>query len=77
MLIDDIRKLGTMSTIKIPVDGILYEGHVSSKPINPRWFRTRVRDAIKVFRGKAIAVQYFDDLTEDQKRKYVKKEIGI
>lgn len=71
-LIDDIKKRGTLSEVKMSFDGLHFTGWVSSKPINPREFRTRVRDAWKVFRGKAIAVRYFDDLSDEEKINYVK-----
>ena len=70
-LIDDIRNDKTMSEAKVSFNGLHYTGWVNAKPINPRGFRTRIRDAWKVFRGKAIAVQYFDDLNEEEKINYV------
>jgi len=76
-LIDDLRKDGCTSETKIDIDGVVYTGWVDAKPINPREFRTRVKDAWKVFRGKAIATQYYDDLSQDEKREHVKKQFLI
>lgn len=76
-LIDDIVTKGeALSRFKvINVDGKEYTGWVCAKPINPRLFRTRLRDAVKVLRGEAIAIQYFDDLTEQEKQNYVKTQV--
>jgi len=72
--LDILKKQGCQSEVIMIIDGVQYSGWVSAKPINPRWFRTRLRDALMVFRGKAIAVQYFDDLTEQQKQDYIKTQ---
>ena len=63
------------SEIKIIINGIQYTSWMKAKPINPRRFRTRVRDAIMILKGKAIGVQYFEDLTEEKKEQYFKKYI--
>ena len=76
-LVDELKRKGTMTEIKISFDGLHYTGWVNAKPINPRWFRTRIKDAWKVFRGKAIAAQYFDDLNEEEKIEYVKSQVLI
>ena len=57
-IIDKLIKTGDVkSEAKTIIDGLHYTGWVCAKPINPRWFRIRLRDALMVFRGKAIAVQ--------------------
>ncbi len=70
-VIDNIG--GCQSEVKVWVDDTLYTGWVNAKPINPRWFRTRIADAWQILRGKAIAVRYFDDLNEKEKANHVKK----
>lgn len=72
-VIDNLKKCGTVSEVKVRVNDTLYIGWVDSKPINPRRWKTRIRDAWQVLRGRAIGVQYFDDLTETQKQEYVLK----
>ena len=73
--VDNFKKLGTMSETTVVVGGIEFKGWVHAKPINPRWWKSRISDAWQVLRGKAIAIQYFDDLTEEQKEEYVKREL--
>lgn len=73
--IDILKKQGCQSEVTMIINNVQYTGWVSAKPINPRWFKTRLRDALKVFTGKAIAVQYFDDLTDQQKQDYIKTQI--
>lgn len=75
-LIDDLKKCGCQTEVKVWVNDTLYTGWVLAKPINPRWWRTRIRDAWQVLRGRAIATKYFDDLTERQKQDYVVKTVG-
>lgn len=71
-LVETFVKCGAISEQFVVVRGIEYKGWVHSKPINPRWWKTRIRDAWQILRGKAIAIQYFEDLTEEEKEKYVK-----
>ena len=77
MLIDDIKKQGCQSEASVDIDGIKHSGWVCAKPINPRMWRTRIKDALQILKGKAIAVQYFDDLNDDQKYKYITKNIRL
>ena len=63
------------SEIKIIINGIQYTSWMRAKPINPRRFGTRIRDAVMILKGKAIGVQYFEDLTEEKKEQYFKKYI--
>lgn len=64
--------MGCKSFETIIVDGVEYKGWVYGKPINPRWWKTRFRDAWQILKGNAIAIQYYEDLTQEQKEKYVK-----
>jgi hypothetical protein len=76
-LIDHIIKEDNTQTEKhVWVDGKEFNGWIVAKPLNVFYdgFWTRFRDAIQVLRGKAIGVQYFDDLTDKQKQKFVKTE---
>jgi len=58
----------------------MFEGWQIAKPLNCNKEYTTLKDrfvmAKKVLLGKAIAVQYFTDLTEDEKISYVKKQIN-
>ena len=69
MLIDNISSYhSAQSCEKIRYDGILYEHWCIAKPYSQRFgFKTRFRHAILVLRGKAVAVQYFKDLSETEK----------
>ena len=72
-IVETFITTGVKSEEYIVVNGIEYKGGVHAKPINPRWWKTRIRDAWQILRGRAIAIQYFNDLTEEQKENYVKK----
>ena len=71
-IVDTFIKTGAQSQEYVVVNGKEYVGWVHAKPINPRWWRTRIRDAWQILRGRAIAIQYFKDLTQEQKESYVK-----
>ena len=75
-LVDDLKQGGCQTEVTVKANDTLYNGWVCAKPINPRWWRTRIADAWQVFIGKAIAVKYFDDLTEKQKQDYVVRKVG-
>ena len=53
---------------KVRFNDTIYEGWHIAKPYSRRYgFGIRLRHALLVLRGKAIAVQYFQDLTQDEK----------
>jgi hypothetical protein len=78
-LIDNILKeqdkVDTQASVMI--DGVEHIGWVCAKPLNYNYengFFTRLRNALKIIKGKAIAIQYFEDLSENEKINYVRKE---
>ena len=76
-LIDHVIKEDNTQTEKLVwVEGNEYRGWVVAKPLNVylEGFWVRLKGAILVLRGRAIAVQYFDDLTDKQKQRYVQNE---
>ena len=72
-LADNFKNSGALSQQFVVVNGVEYCGWVAARPINPRWWRTRIRDAWRILRGNAIAIQYFEDLNQKQKEEYIKK----
>jgi len=72
IIVDDLTQ-GCQTEVRVFVDDALYTGWVCAKPINPRRWRTRIREAWQILKGNAIGVKYFEDLDEQQKRDYVKK----
>jgi len=60
---------------KIRYGGVLYEGWHIAKPYSQRCgLGVRLHHALLVLRGKAIAVQYFQDLSTDEKIEQMLKE---
>ncbi len=63
----------------VVIEGKSIEGWTIAKPLNyePKHtsFLSRMRSAINVLNGKAIAFQFFTDLSEEQKIAYVKQRI--
>jgi hypothetical protein len=75
-LIDDVIKHDrNQSLVKVKLGKVEYSSWVIAKPINPRWIKSRIRDAWKVLIGKAIAVRYFEDFNNEEKLEYVKKHV--
>jgi hypothetical protein len=66
-------------SVSVVVDGNKLEGWMISKPLNYDKEYTTLKErfamAKKVFFGKAIAVQFFSDLTEKEKTDYVKTKL--
>ena len=80
ILIDDlVNEDQTQEQVSVKVDGNLMEGYQIAKPLNyePEYLSKseRKKMAKLVMDGKAIAVQYFTDLTEEQQEAYVKAKI--
>lgn len=80
ILIDDLLEDDSVSEItSITIDGKVFEGWQIAKPLNYEkkytGFIDRLRASAKVLMGKAIAVQYFSDLTEQEKIDHVKLKI--
>ena len=81
ILIDELVKDKSVSEqVSVVIEGKMFEGWQIAKPLNCNKEYTTLKDrfvmAKKVLLGKAIAVQYFTDLTEDEKISYVKNQIN-
>lgn len=80
ILIDELVKYqSTIEQISVVIEGKKIEGWQIAKPINYdkkyNTFKERFAMAKKVLFGKAIAVQFFTDLTEDEKITHVKTQL--
>jgi hypothetical protein len=81
ILIDELVKdQSTTEQVSVVIEGKTIEGWQIAKPLNYDKKYTTLKDrfvmARKVLFGKAVAVQFFTDLTEDEKISYVKKQIN-
>ena len=81
ILIDELVKDQSVTEqASVGIEGTMFEGWQIAKPFNYDKKYTTLKDrfvmAKKVLFGKAIAVQFFTDLTEDEKISYVKKQIN-
>lgn len=82
ILIDDFIKESNdspQSSHNVTVDGTVYTGYQIAKPLNyePEYFSSLERQemADAVLAGKAIAVRYFSDMTEEEQVAYVKAKL--
>jgi len=78
ILIDSLVKEGdsVKSEFTVTLNDNKVKGWQIAKPLNHTYnLVQRISLALAVLRGKAIAVQYFEDLNESQKIEYVKKEL--
>ena len=81
ILIDELVKDQSVTEqASVVIEGKMFEGWQIAKPLNCNKEYTTLKDrfvmAKKVLLGKAVAVQFFTDLTEDEKISYVKKQIN-
>ena len=81
ILIDELVKdQSTTEQVSVVIEGKTIEGWQIAKPLNYDKKYTTLKDrfvmAKKVLFGKAVAVQFFTDLTEDEKISYVKNQIN-
>ena len=81
ILIDElIKDQSVTEQTSVVIEGNTLEGWQIAKPLNYDKKYTTLKDrfvmARKVLLGKAIAVQFFTDLTEDEKISYVKNQIN-
>jgi len=82
ILIDEIQnEFGNcQSEIKVTVDGVLMQGYQIAKPMNyePEYFTMEDRKEMAdlIMAGKAIAVQFFDDLSPEEQSAYVKNKMN-
>lgn len=81
ILIDEIKdSLGNcMSECKVEIDGVEHTGYQIAKPLNydPKYMskKNRKEMAKAIMDGKAIAVCFFEDLSEEEKQEYIKKKM--
>lgn len=81
VLIDDIGELtDNQSEFTVEVKGQKMKGYQVAKPLNYDKEYTTKKDrkamAKLVLEGKAIAVQFFEDLTPEEQNKYVENKVG-
>ena len=77
ILIDELVKdQSTTEEVSVVIEGKKLKGWLIAKPLNYEKkytrFIDRFKSAFKVLTGKAIAVQFFTDLSEKEKIAYVK-----
>ena len=82
ILIDELVKdESTTEKVSVVIEGKKLEGWQIAKPLNYEKNYTTLKErfvmAKKVLFGKAIAVQFFTDLTEREKIAYVKTKLPI
>ena len=80
-LIDELVKdQSTTEQVSVTIEGKKLGGWQIAKPLNyeKRYtrFTDRFKSAIKVLTGKAIAVQFFTDLSEEDKIAYIKTKLN-
>lgn len=82
LLIDEFIKDAneTQEGTSVTIDGEVYNGYQIAKPLNydPDYFSIEDRQemANAILEGKAIAVRYFCDMTEEEQIEYVKLKIN-
>ena len=82
ILIDElVENSSTTQQVSVVIEGEKLEGWQIAKPLNYEKRYTTLKErfvmAKKVLFGKAIAVQFFTDLTEQDKIAYVKTKLPI
>lgn len=81
ILIDEFIKNADecQTETEVTIDGVLYTGYQIAKPLNydPEYLSIEERQemANAILEGKAIAVRYFSDLSEEEQVEYVKSKI--
>lgn len=77
ILIDElVKEPHTSCEVKRKINGIDVRGWQIAKPLNYHFnLIEKIKLAVYILRGKAIAVQFFEDLSEKEKDKYVKKQL--
>ena len=81
LLIDEFIKDAneTQEGTTVTIDGVAYNGYQIAKPLNytPDYFSLEDRQemANAILEGKAIAVRYFCDLTDEEQIEYVKSKL--
>ena len=80
ILIDDLlENQSTQQEQTVIINGTPFKGYQIAKPLNHEKeyisLEERIAMALKVLKGEAIAVQYFNDLTEEEQVEYVKNKM--
>lgn len=81
LLLDTLVKRAetTYCEHKVNVDGTVFTGYMMAKPLNYNKKYTTLLNRIRMFKaimkGKAIAVCFFEDMTDEQQRVYAKSII--
>lgn len=80
ILIDELVENNDVASQEtVVVDGVQYLGYQIAKPLNYDEeylsYKDRVGMAMEVLKGKAIAVRYFCDLTDEEKAEYIKNKL--
>lgn len=78
ILIDElIKESHTQSEINRVINGKSVRGWQIAKPLNYHFtFFEKIKLIFYILRGKAICVQYFEDMSEKDKDNYVKKKLN-
>ena len=80
ILIDELVKDQSTEQVSVTIEGKKLKGWQITKPLNYEKkytrFIDRFKSAFKVLTGKAIAVQFFTDLSEEEKIAYVKTKLN-
>lgn len=82
ILIDEFIKDAdeTHEGTSVTIDGVVYNGYQIAKPLNydPDYFSMKDRQEMvdAILAGKAIAVRYFCDMSEEEQIEYVKSKIS-
>lgn len=79
ILIDDLVDTNVKSECKVTINGRQLKGWQVAKPLNYDRKYTSIVDrfkmAVKVLSGRAIAVQFFEDLTDKEQEMFVKQKL--
>lgn len=77
VLIDDlIVESHAQCEINRQLMGVRVRGWKIAKPLNYNFnFFEKIQLSLHIFRGKAIAVRFFEDLTEKDKDDHIKKNL--
>lgn len=77
ILIDNlVKETSTETEVQVTLMGQRLRGWKLAKPLNYKftWLQ-RIQLALYILKGKAIAVQYFEDLTEKDKEEHVRNNL--
>lgn len=80
ILIDELFKdSNTQTSATVSINGKDYTGYTIAKPLNYEKDHlsiiTRIKMALEIIKGNAIAVAYFSDIPKQDQIKYVQSEV--